>query len=90
MAWLEDKNECVDLSNVIDNNKKAKIYSPNMGLVEFGIKIQISLINNVCKTCHQWVIDNHTDSGQNTLITSLIINIGAEFSIYMKDSWIFH
>lgn len=36
-AQLEVKNGHNDLSNVADNNGKAEIDSPNVGLVEFSI-----------------------------------------------------
>lgn len=37
MAWLEVEDERHNLSNMADNNREARIDSPNVGLVEFGI-----------------------------------------------------
>ena len=36
-ARLEVEDGCNNLSDMVDNNKEAKIDSPNVGLVEFGI-----------------------------------------------------
>ncbi len=69
-----------------NNNRKSGNDSRIMGLVEFGIQTQTSLVDNVCKTCCKWSIDDLTESGHNNLITSLIMNIRGEFSTHMEDS----
>ncbi len=73
-----------------DNNKEAKIDSLNIRLIEFGIQTQMSLADIICKTRCKWAIDNLTESRYNNFITSLIINIRAEFSTSIKDFLIIH
>ncbi len=85
-ARLEVEDGRDDLSDVVDNNGEAEIDSPNVGLVEFGIQTQMSLADSVRKTRCKEAIDDLTEGRYNNLITSLIINIGAEISKYMEDS----
>ncbi len=84
-AWLEVKDGRDDLFNVADNDKEAKIDSPNVGLVEFDIQTQTSLADSVRKTCRKWAINDLIEGGHNKLITSLIMNIGAEFSTHIEN-----
>ncbi len=85
-ARLEVEDGCNNLSDVADNDGEAEIDFPNVGLVEFGIQTQTSLVDNVHETCRKWAIDDLTKGRHNNLITSLIMNIGAEISTYMEDS----
>ncbi len=52
-AWLDVKDGRDNLSDMADNDGKAVIDFPNVELVEFDIQTQISLADNVCKTCHK-------------------------------------
>lgn len=70
---------------MVENDGEANIDFPNMRLVKFGIQTQMSLIDNIRKTCRKWDINDLIEGGHNNLITSLIINIRAEFSSDIED-----
>ncbi len=69
-----------------NSDGKAEIDPTNVGLAEFGVQIETSLADSVCKTHRKWVIDDFTKCSDNNLITSLIINIGAESATHMEES----
>lgn len=86
MAQLAVDNWCNKTIDIADSKEKAEIDSTNVELAEFGIYIIMSLANNICKTCHKWVINNFTKYSNNDLIILLIMNIEAEFTIYREKS----
>lgn len=86
-AQLEVENGRDNLSDMADNDGKAKIDSLNVGLVEFGIQTQTSLVDSIQKTRRKWVIDDFMKCSNNNFITSLIINIGAKSATQMEESF---
>lgn len=89
-TWLKVENRYNNLSDVTDNNGKAENDFLNVELAEFGIETQMSLANNIRKTCHKWAINNLIKSKHNNFITLLIMNIGAKFSTHKEDSLTIH
>ncbi len=69
-----------------DSNKEAEINPTNVGLAEFGVYTETSLADSVRKTRCKWMIDDFTKCSNNNLITSLIMNIGAESATHIKES----
>lgn len=73
------------MTDITDSNRKAEINSTNMELAEFGVHIIIFLIDSIYKTCCKWAIDDFIKYCNNDPIMSLIINIGAESAIHIKE-----
>lgn len=73
-------------TNMADNDGDDEIDHTNVELVEFDIHTKIFLIDNIRKTCRKWAINNFMKCSDNNLITSLIINIGAESVTYIDKS----
>ncbi len=69
-----------------DSDREAEIDPTNVRLAEFGIQTKTSLANSIRETRCKWAIDDFTKCSNNNLITLLIMNIGAEFTIHMEES----
>ena len=54
-------------------------------MAEFGIHTKMFLVDNRCKTCRKWAINNFIKCSNNNFITLLIMNIGAESAIHIKE-----
>ena len=70
-----------------NSDKEAEISSTNIKLAEYDVYTKTSLADSIRKTCRKWAIDDFTKYSNNNLITSLIMNIGAESATYMEKSF---
>ncbi len=75
-----------ETTDMADSDREAEINPTNVGLAEFGVQTKTSLADNVRKTRCKWAIDDFTKCSNNNLITSLIMNIGAESATLMEES----
>lgn len=73
-------------TDMADSNGEAEIDSTNVESVEFGVQTKTSLADSVRETRRRWAIDNFTKYSDINLITSLIMNIGAESANHMEES----
>lgn len=70
---------------MIDSNKKAKINFVYIELVQISIETKTFLANNVQETHCKQAIDDFIKYRDINLITSLIMNIRAESTNYIKE-----
>lgn len=71
--------------DIADSNDKANNNSTNMDLVEFGVHIKTLLADSILETCRKWAIKDYINSNNINVITSLIINLGAENANHIEN-----
>ncbi len=86
VARLAVDDWCDKITDMANSNEEAKIDPRNVGLAEFGVQTKMSLADSVRETRRKWTIDDFMKCSNNNLITSLIMNIGAESTTHMKES----
>ncbi len=85
-ARLAVDDWCDETTDMVDSDREAEIDPTNMGLAEFGVQTKTFLADSVRETRRKWAIDDFTKCSDNNLITSLIMNIGAESATHMEES----
>lgn len=78
--WNDEPN------NMVDNDDKADIDSANVDPVEFGVHNNILLVDSVRETRRKQAVEDYTNTSEINVITSIIINLGAENANHMEDS----
>ena len=84
-ARLAVDDWCDKITDIADSDGEAEIDPTNVGLAKFGVQTETSLADSICKTRCKWAIDDFTKCSDNNLITSLIMNMGAESATHMEE-----